>query len=69
MFVFTSQPCAVFCFHQLNSLGARERLSRFLTPDPTALLLEEGEALRVTTETYRLWAVAASYGQATNTYM
>ncbi|XP_062325700.1 RNA polymerase II-associated protein 1 [Osmerus eperlanus] len=57
------------CARVLNSLGARERLSRFLTPDPAALLLEEGEALRVTTETYRLWAVAASYGQATNTYI
>lgn len=57
------------CARVLNSVGARERLSRLLTPDPIELLLDEGEALRVTTETYRLWAVAASFGQATNTYI
>ncbi|CAB1335008.1 unnamed protein product [Coregonus sp. 'balchen'] len=54
------------CARLLNSLGARERLSRLLAPEPSELLLEPGEALRVSTEAYRLWAIAASYGQACN---
>uniref|UniRef100_A0A8C7KXQ3 RNA polymerase II associated protein 1 n=1 Tax=Oncorhynchus kisutch TaxID=8019 RepID=A0A8C7KXQ3_ONCKI len=56
------------CARLLNSLGARERLSRLLAPEPSELLLEPEEALRVSTEAYRLWAVAASYGQACNLY-
>uniref|UniRef100_A0A8C7SXU9 RNA polymerase II associated protein 1 n=1 Tax=Oncorhynchus mykiss TaxID=8022 RepID=A0A8C7SXU9_ONCMY len=51
------------CARLLNSLGARERLSRLLAPEPSELLLEPEEALRVSIEAYRLWAVAASYGQ------
>lgn len=54
---------------QLNSLGVRERLSCLLSAEPTELLLEPAEALRVTTEAYRLWAVAAGYGQACKLYM
>ncbi|XP_056151875.1 RNA polymerase II-associated protein 1 [Lampris incognitus] len=57
------------CARLLNSLGVRERLSRLLSPDPTELLLEQTEALLITTEAYRLWAVAASYGQACNEYI
>uniref|UniRef100_A0A667YMW4 RNA polymerase II associated protein 1 n=1 Tax=Myripristis murdjan TaxID=586833 RepID=A0A667YMW4_9TELE len=51
------------CARLLNSLGARERLSRLLSVEPSELLLEPAEALRITTEAYRLWAVAAGYGQ------
>lgn len=54
---------------QLNSFGVRERLSRLLSAEPSELLLEPTEALRITTEAYRLWAVAAGYGQACKLYM
>ncbi|KAM4625484.1 RNA polymerase II-associated protein 1 [Polymixia lowei] len=57
------------CARLLNSLGVRERLTRLLSPEPNELLLEQTEALRITTEAYRLWAVAASYGQACNIYI
>lgn len=49
---------------QLNSVGARERLAHLLSAEPSELLLDPTEALRLTTEAYRLWAVAAGYGQA-----
>lgn len=54
---------------QLNSMGVRERLSCLLSAEPSELLLGPEEALRVTTEAYRLWAVAAAYGQACDLYM
>ncbi|KAJ7988949.1 hypothetical protein DPEC_G00314490 [Dallia pectoralis] len=57
------------CARLLNSLGVRERLSRLLAPEPAELQLEPGEALRVSTEAYWLWAVAASYGQACGLYI
>uniref|UniRef100_A0A3B4ZRD7 RNA polymerase II associated protein 1 n=1 Tax=Stegastes partitus TaxID=144197 RepID=A0A3B4ZRD7_9TELE len=57
------------CARLLNSLGARERLSCLLSAEPGELLLEPTEALRVTTEAYRLWAVAAGYGQACRIYI
>uniref|UniRef100_A0A673CAH8 RNA polymerase II associated protein 1 n=1 Tax=Sphaeramia orbicularis TaxID=375764 RepID=A0A673CAH8_9TELE len=57
------------CARLLNSVGARERLSRLLSVDPSELLLEPTEALRITTEAYRLWAVAAGYGQACQLYI
>ncbi|CAL8272970.1 unnamed protein product [Merluccius merluccius] len=57
------------CARLLNSLGVRERLSRLLSPEPSELLLDPSQALRVCTEAYRLWAVAASYGQACDTYI
>uniref|UniRef100_A0A6Q2YI12 RNA polymerase II associated protein 1 n=1 Tax=Esox lucius TaxID=8010 RepID=A0A6Q2YI12_ESOLU len=57
------------CARLLNSLGARECLSRLLAPEPAELQLEPGEALRVSTEAYWLWAVAASYGQACSLYV
>jgi len=77
-------PLSMFktgCFHhfvssvsssllpQLNSLGMRERLSCLLSAEPSELLLEPTEALRITTEAYRLWAVAAGYGQACDLYL
>lgn len=49
---------------QLNSVGARERLAHLLSAELPELLLDSTEALRLTTEAYRLWAVAAGYGQA-----
>lgn len=45
-----------------------ERLSHLLSAEPAELLLEKSEALRITTEAYRLWAVAAGYGQACKLY-
>lgn len=53
---------------QLNSFGVIERLSHLLSAEPGELLLEESEAVRITTEAYRLWAVAAGYGQACKLY-
>lgn len=62
--------CASFYWpFQLNSLGASERLSHLLSAEPNELLLEPTESLRITTEAYRLWAVAAGYGQACKLYM
>ncbi|XP_047467804.1 RNA polymerase II-associated protein 1 [Mugil cephalus] len=57
------------CARLLNSLGVRERLSCLLSAEPTELLLEPSEAHRITTEAYRLWAVAAGYGQACKLYI
>ncbi|MEQ2170119.1 hypothetical protein GOODEAATRI_032005 [Goodea atripinnis] len=54
---------------QLNSLGVRERLSCLLSAEPNELLMDPNEALRITTEAYRMWAVAAGYGQACQLYM
>ncbi|XP_041809436.1 RNA polymerase II-associated protein 1 [Chelmon rostratus] len=56
------------CARLLNSLGVRERLSHLLSAEPSELLLEPTEAVRITTEAYRLWAVAAGYGQACKLY-
>ncbi|RXM34074.1 RNA polymerase II-associated protein 1 [Acipenser ruthenus] len=44
---------------QLNSLGLRERLSRYLALEPQDLLLEPREAVRLSTEALRLWSIAA----------
>ncbi|KAK2878391.1 hypothetical protein Q8A67_019182 [Cirrhinus molitorella] len=56
------------CARILNSLGGKELLSRFVVVEPLEMLLEAGEALRCSTEALRLFAVAASYGQACNLY-
>ncbi|XP_052009874.1 RNA polymerase II-associated protein 1 [Xyrauchen texanus] len=56
------------CARILNSLGGKELLSRFVVVEPSEMLLEEGEALRCSTEALRLFAVAASYGQACSLY-
>lgn len=45
-----------------------ERLSHLLSAEPAELLLEKSEAVRISTEAYRLWAVAAGYGQACKLY-
>ncbi|XP_043999307.1 RNA polymerase II-associated protein 1 [Gambusia affinis] len=57
------------CARLLNSLGVRERLSCLLSAEPSELLMEPNEALRIATEAYRLWAVAAAYGQACQLYI
>ncbi|KAJ8399495.1 hypothetical protein AAFF_G00412070 [Aldrovandia affinis] len=57
------------CARLLHRMGARERVSRLLALEPQDMLLEPGEALRIGTEALRLWAVAASYGQACDLYI
>ncbi|XP_051240577.1 RNA polymerase II-associated protein 1 isoform X2 [Dicentrarchus labrax] len=57
------------CARLLNSLGVRERLCCLLSAEPGELLLEPTEALRISTEAYRLWAVAVGYGQACKLYI
>ncbi|XP_033498027.2 RNA polymerase II-associated protein 1 [Epinephelus lanceolatus] len=57
------------CARLLNSHGVAERLPCLLSAEPSELLLEQTEALRITTEAYRLWAVAAGYGQACKLYI
>lgn len=57
------------CARILNSAGVKDRLSCLLSAEPSEMLLEEAEALRVCTEAYRLWAVAVRYGQACDLYI
>ncbi|XP_028994443.1 RNA polymerase II-associated protein 1 [Betta splendens] len=57
------------CARLLNSLGVGERLSCLLSADPSELLLEPAEAFSISTEAYRLWAVAAAYGQACQLFL
>ncbi|XP_042356934.1 RNA polymerase II-associated protein 1 [Plectropomus leopardus] len=57
------------CARLLNSFGVSERLPCLLSAEPSELLLEQTEALRITTEAFRLWAVAAGYGQACKLYI
>nr|XP_061798928.1 RNA polymerase II-associated protein 1-like [Nerophis lumbriciformis] len=57
------------CARLLNSVGVRERLSCLLSAEPSELLLEPHDALKITTEAYRMWAVAAGYGQACDLYI
>ncbi|KAK7904347.1 hypothetical protein WMY93_016954 [Mugilogobius chulae] len=57
------------CARVLNSFGVKERLSCLLSAEPGDLLLGEAEAIRICTEAYRLWAVAARYGQACELYL
>ncbi|XP_068017518.1 RNA polymerase II-associated protein 1 [Melanerpes formicivorus] len=52
----------------LNQFGMKSRLSRFIAEDPQDLLLPREEAIRLSTEAFRLWAVAAGYGQACDLY-
>lgn len=55
------------CF-QLNKFEMKSRLIRFIAEDPQDLLLPKEEAIRLSTEAFRLWAVAAGYGQACDIY-
>ncbi|NXJ65711.1 RPAP1 protein, partial [Rostratula benghalensis] len=52
----------------LNKFELKSRLSRFIAEDPLDLLLPREEAIRLSTEAFRLWAVAAGYGQACDLY-
>ncbi|XP_009997874.1 PREDICTED: RNA polymerase II-associated protein 1 [Chaetura pelagica] len=52
----------------LNKFEMKSRLSRFIAEDPLDLLLPGEEAIRLSTEAFRLWAVAAGYGQACDLY-
>ncbi|NWS69898.1 RPAP1 protein, partial [Crotophaga sulcirostris] len=51
-----------------NKFEMKSRLSRFIAEDPLDLLLPREEAIRLSTEAFRLWAVAAGYGQACDLY-
>ncbi|NXN99944.1 RPAP1 protein, partial [Rhinopomastus cyanomelas] len=52
----------------LNQFEMKSRLSRFIAEDPLDLPLPKEEAIRLSTEALRLWAVAARYGQACDLY-
>ncbi|XP_050567278.1 RNA polymerase II-associated protein 1 isoform X5 [Cygnus atratus] len=52
----------------LNKFEMKSRLIRFIAEDPQDLLLPKEEAIRLSTEAFRLWAVAAGYGQACDLY-
>ncbi|NWZ18272.1 RPAP1 protein, partial [Asarcornis scutulata] len=52
----------------LNKFEMKSRLIRFIAEDPQDLLLPKEEAIRLSTEAFRLWAVAAGYGQACDIY-
>ncbi|XP_077178929.1 RNA polymerase II-associated protein 1 [Paroedura picta] len=52
----------------LNKYEMKNRLSRFIAEDPKDLSLRREEAIRLSTEAFRLWAVAAGYGQACDLY-
>ncbi|NWR29168.1 RPAP1 protein, partial [Tachuris rubrigastra] len=52
----------------LHKFEMKSRLSRFIAEDPLDLLLPREEAIRLSTEAFRLWAVAAGYGQACDLY-
>uniref|UniRef100_A0A8C3LH27 RNA polymerase II associated protein 1 n=1 Tax=Chrysolophus pictus TaxID=9089 RepID=A0A8C3LH27_CHRPC len=52
----------------LNKFEMKSRLIRFTAEDPQDLLLPREEAIRLNTEAFRLWAVAAGYGQACDLY-
>uniref|UniRef100_A0A8C3U0R1 RNA polymerase II associated protein 1 n=1 Tax=Catharus ustulatus TaxID=91951 RepID=A0A8C3U0R1_CATUS len=52
----------------LNTFEMKSRLSRFIAEDPQDVPLAREEALRLSTEAFRLWAVAAGYGQACDLY-
>ncbi|KAI7804611.1 RNA polymerase II-associated protein 1 [Triplophysa rosa] len=56
------------CARILNSLGGKEILARFVVVEPSEMLLEPSEALRCSTEALKMFAVAASYGQACSLY-
>ncbi|NWT00631.1 RPAP1 protein, partial [Mionectes macconnelli] len=52
----------------LNKFEVKSRLSRFIAEDPRDLLLPREEAVRLSMEAFRLWAVAAGYGQGCDLY-
>nr|XP_021389142.1 RNA polymerase II-associated protein 1 isoform X1 [Lonchura striata domestica]XP_021389143.1 RNA polymerase II-associated protein 1 isoform X1 [Lonchura striata domestica] len=52
----------------LNKYEMKSRLSRFIAEEPLDVPLPREEATRLSTEAFRLWAVAAGYGQACDLY-
>lgn len=52
----------------LSSFDVRSRLCRFIAEAPHDLALPPEEAEILATEAFRLWAVAASYGQGSDLY-
>ncbi|XP_075386773.1 RNA polymerase II-associated protein 1 isoform X1 [Tenrec ecaudatus] len=52
----------------LSSFDLRSRLLRFLVEAPQAMALPPEEAEVLSTEAFRLWAVAAAYGQGSDLY-
>ncbi|XP_069861946.1 RNA polymerase II-associated protein 1 isoform X1 [Dipodomys merriami] len=52
----------------LSSFDLRSRLCRFIAEAPQELALPPEEAEMLSTEAYRLWAVAASYGHGGDLY-
>ncbi|XP_003214628.2 RNA polymerase II-associated protein 1 isoform X1 [Anolis carolinensis] len=52
----------------LNKFEMKSRLSRFIAEEPQDLSLRTEDAIRINTEAFRLWAVAAGYGQACDLY-
>lgn len=53
---------------QLSSFDLRSRLCRFIAEAPQEMALPPEEAETLSTEAFRLWAVAASYGQGADLY-
>ncbi|KAM8920854.1 RNA polymerase II-associated protein 1 [Pelodytes ibericus] len=52
----------------LNTFDVRSRIGRFVAQEPKDLALPITDAERLITETWRLWAVTAGYGQACDLY-
>ncbi|XP_063803992.1 RNA polymerase II-associated protein 1 isoform X2 [Pseudophryne corroboree] len=52
----------------LHTFDMKSRLSRFVVQEPQDIPLPREESERLSTETFRLWAVAAGYGQACDIY-
>ncbi|XP_018087435.1 RNA polymerase II associated protein 1 S homeolog isoform X1 [Xenopus laevis] len=52
----------------LHKFDLKKRLSRFVAQEPQDLPLQKEEAERMSMETFRMWAVAAGYGQACDLY-
>ncbi|XP_015671420.2 RNA polymerase II-associated protein 1 [Protobothrops mucrosquamatus] len=52
----------------LNNFEMKSRLSRFIAEDPEELSLRREEAINMSTEAFRLWAVVTGYGQACDLY-
>ncbi|KAH0620625.1 hypothetical protein JD844_021280 [Phrynosoma platyrhinos] len=61
-----TQPSAYYL--QLNKFEMKSQLSRFIAEEPQDLPLRTEDAIRINMEAFRLWAVAAGYGQACDLY-
>ncbi|XP_030069963.1 RNA polymerase II-associated protein 1 isoform X2 [Microcaecilia unicolor] len=52
----------------LNKFDLKSYLSRFVVQEPQDLPLQHEEAVRLSTEAFRLWSLAAGYAQACDLY-